>query len=371
MGSRPSEHQLVRRVPSALATLLDVPEKAIKSRHDKSANVDLLVSAVGQTFAVEVISASAAGPVAAHAAHVAEAAKKLRSRAIPLVAVPFMTEAGRRACAVAQVPWFDLSGNGHIVAPGLRVIIDGRPNRFRELGRPASVFAPKSARVVRWLLMNPTGAFTQRELARVTGLTEGFVSRIVSRLEADSYVARIDVSGAGDGAGEGDGTGEGRRGKAPIRLRDPGLLLDAWEEEYRFDKHTLLRGHIAARSGDALAQFLSDRLGAAGLEHAATGLAAAWQMNHFASFRIATFFLAEEPSDEFLGSLGYRDDPRGANTWLVIPNDSGVFQGAELRDGVRCVHPVQAYLDLKQHPERAKEAAERLRSEMLNWKRDA
>ena len=32
----------------------------------------------------------------------------------------------------------------------------------------------------------------------------------------------------------------------------------------------------------------------------------------------------------------------------------------------RCVHAVQAYLDLKEHPERAPEAAERLRAEALH-----
>jgi len=54
-----------------------------------------------------------------------------------------------------------------------------------------------------------------------------------------------------------------------------------------------------------------------------------------------------------------------------VPNDAGVFHGAEERDGLRCVHPVQAYLDLKEHPERAPEAAERLRAEFMNWERDA
>jgi hypothetical protein len=59
----------------------------------------------------------------------------------------------------------------------------------------------------------------------------------------------------------------------------------------------------------------------------------------------------------------------------VIPNDAGVFQGAEAQDGLRCVHPVQAYVDLKAHAERATEAAERrrserLRSELLTWRHD-
>jgi hypothetical protein len=67
---------------------------------------------------------------------------------------------------------------------------------------------------------------------------------------------------------------------------------------------------------------------------------------------------------------GFGEDPRGANLWLVVPNDACVFQGAVEKDAIRCVHPVQVYLDLKGHHERSTEAAERLRSELLTWKRD-
>lgn len=383
MSVRLSEKQLVAQVPPALAALLDVPEKAVEWRHDHASGVDLLVSAAGQTFAVEVLRAGAAGPIAAHAEHVAKAATKHRRRTIPLVAVPFMGEAGRRACEAARVAWFDLSGNAHIVAPGIRIIVDGRPDRFRQPGRPASIFAPKSARVVRWLLMHPERSFTQREIARATDMTEGFVSRIVARLEADSYIARVGVSGEGDGfgsgygygagsgAGDGDGSGGSHQSKPPVRVRDASLLLDAWRDEYDFSKHTVIRGHVAARSGDTLARFVSDTLVADRVEHAATGLAAAWQLTHFAAFRTATFFVTSELSAELKAKLAFREDPRGANLWLVVPNDPGVFHGAKDRDGLRCVHPVQAYLDLKDHPERAVEAAERLRDEFMNWKRDA
>ena len=96
-----------------------------------------------------------------------------------------------------------------------------------------------------------------------------------------------------------------------------------------------------------------------------TGLSAAWQLTHFAAFRIATFFVEESLSPDLSEQLGFREEPRGANLWLVIPNDAGVFHGAELREGVSCVHPVQAYMDLKGHPERAADAAVQLRSELL------
>lgn len=345
MAARPTEKQLVAEVPAALASLLDVPPEDVKV--EAGSEADLLVTAAGQSFVVEVLGAASPGALAAHASQVTAVARRKGRKAVPLLAVPFMSDAGRRVCGGAGIPWFDLSGNAHIVAPGIRIIIDGRPNRFRGPGRPASLFAPKSARVVRWLLENEGRALTQREIARATDMTDGFVSRIASRLEDESYVLR-EASGA-------------------LRVKDPALLLAAWRDEYRFDKHVLLQGHVAARSGDALARFVGDTLAEDSVEHAATGLAAAWQMTHFAAFRIATFFLAEAPSKELREKLGFREDARGANLWLVLPNDGGVFQGAEARDGLRCVHPVQAYVDLKAHPERAAEAAERLRSELLSW----
>jgi len=348
MAVRITEKQVVAEVPAALASLLDVPREDVKV--EAGSEADLRVSAAGHAFVVEVLGAASPGALAAHASQVAAAARRQGRKAVPLLAVPFMSDAGRRVCEAASIPWFDLSGNAHIVAPGIRIIVDGRPNRFRGPGRPASIFAPKSARVVRWLLENEGRALTQREIARATDMTDGFVSRIVSRLEHESYVSR-EPSGA-------------------LRVKDPALLLDAWRDEYRFDKHVLLQGHVAARSGDALARFVGDTLAEGSVEHAATGLAAAWQMTHFAAFRIATFFLAESPSNELREKLGFREDARGANLWLVLPNDAGVFHGAETRDGLRCVHPVQAYVDLKAHPERATEAAEHLRSELLSWRHD-
>lgn len=343
--------RFIREVPGTLAELLDVPKAEIDVDKGGVPGADLLVRAAGHTFVVEVLDATSPGAVAAHAARAAVAAKKWRRKVTPLLAVPFMSEAARRAAEGANVAWFDLSGNAHIVAPGLRIIVQGHANRFRRVGRPASVFAPKSARLVRWLLMHPEHALSQRELSRATDMDEGMVSRLAARLEADSYVVR-ETGGA-------------------LRVRDPALLLDAWHAEYRFDRNTLVQGTVAARSGDALTRMVGDTLAAGDVEHAATGLSAAWQLSRFAAFRVATFFVGELVSDELQARLGFREEPRGANLWLVVPNDVGVFQGAGDRDGVRCVHPVQAYVDLKGHPERAPEAAERLRAELLaTWGRD-
>ncbi len=342
----------MRQVADRLAELLDFAPSEAEIRHPSARiPVDALIEVGGRTFAVEWKAAGAAAPVARAAERVRESAAQVGRAVIPLVAVPFMGRVGREQCEEAGVGWLDLSGNACISAPGLRVLVDGQPNRFKRPGRPSSAFAPKSARIARWLLFHPHRPMSQREIAQATDMDEGFTSRIVSKLEDDELIRRHE-----DGA---------------ISVRDPDLLLEAWGEEYEFSKHRILQGHAPARSGDALLGQLSGRLREEGIPHAATGLAAAWRMTRFAAFRIVTLYLLEAPAHTALERLGIREEAQGANVWLAVPDDQGVFHGAADWEGVRCVHPVQVYLDLQAHPERAKEAAQQVRREYLNWRADA
>jgi len=338
-------------VPGVLAELLSVDPDEVGLREQLPSGADSVIHAADHVFVVEFKMTTSGAVVAAAADQAVRQAKRLRRKAIPLVAVPFMGEVGRRACENAGVAWLDLSGNARIIAKGLRIVVEGRPNRFRSAGRPANLFAPKSSRIVRWMLIHPGKAFRQRELAQATGVDEGRVSKIVRRLMDEQYLVRDDDSA--------------------IRPRDYDLLLDAWREAYDFSRHTVHRGHVAARSGDALLKSACKTFAGQGIDYAATGLAAAWVLTRFAAFRTATIYLADDPSKAILEKLGFRDDPRGANLWLVVPNDEGVFHGSACKKGVRCVHPVQTYLDLGAHPERANEAAERLREDMLTWSEDA
>jgi hypothetical protein len=348
---RALSQRLEEEVPKRLAELLAVPQSRVKvqrqpaARGGKPERADLLVSAGDFIFAVECKSSGQAASVAMAAHSAREFAEQLNKRSIPLVAVPYMGEVGRRMCEEADVCWLDLSGNARLVAPRLRVNIEGKPNQFKRPGRPRSLFAPKSARIARWLLMKSDHAFTQRELAKVSGLDEGFTSRIVRQLEEQRLVAR-DADGA-------------------VKVADYDAMLDAWREAYNFSKHHIVHGHIAARSSDDVLRQLAGQLKRAKIEHAATGLAGAWLLNQFSGFRLVVFYVGQMPSAEARQEMGFHEELRGENVWLVVPNDEGVFQGAVEREGIACVHPVQVYLDLKDHPERSAEAAEALREKLL------
>jgi DNA-binding MarR family transcriptional regulator len=336
--------------PKAVAALSQALEIKKESIRQPKREPDIF-NADPWKFVMRWAPTGVAGPVAVAAEAARQRAIQLGSGAIPLVAVPFMGPAGRDRCEAIGVAWLDLSGNARITAPGIRVLTLGHPNQFKRAGRPSSPFTWKGARIARWLLMQPDRAWSQRELAQIARIDEGYASRVVAKLMEDELIVR-----AADGA---------------LRARDPTLLLDAWREAYRFDKHHIVRGHVAARSGDTLLRDLAENLRKAGVKHAATGLGAAWLYTGFAGFNLASFYLGEKPASPLLESLSFREEERGANVWLIVPADEGVFQGAADVNKIPCVHPVQIVLDLDAHPERSKEAAAELRKRLLKGKSNA
>ena len=338
----------IRQASGRLAEIFEVPGHAVSRCQEVPSSDgrvwDAVFSVGAHSFALEWKRSGSLNQVALAIHEMSEARDDLPDGVIPLLAVPYMGDPGRERCAQSGIPWLDLSGNARIVTAGIFYQNLGHPNRFRRSGRPESAFGPKGSRITRRLLMDAGETFRQRALAASTGLNEGHVSRIVGKLLEARLV---------------------ERGKDGIRVADANLLLDSWQEEYRFDRHTVLRGHIAAGSGDSLTRSVAATLSQVEVSYAVTALPAAWLWTRHAGFRLATVYLPEIPSAALLVDLGFREESRGANTWLAIPNDEGVFDGAREVDGVRSVHPVQAYLDLLSHPERAREAAAELRSRLL------
>jgi len=346
------EKQAMTEVPGILANFLSLPANdLVVVPQEDNIGLDFWVKASGYHFQVGCQSLSSRAPLLMALRQITEFENSHDKDIIPLIVVPYMGRSGMDFCKDHNLSWIDLSGNAHIKAPGLLIHVEGRPNKFKKAGRPANVFAAKSARIVRQLLMEPEQGYIQRELSQITGLDEGYTSRIVRKLEELNLIDRDD--------------------KGSLKPSNPNELLAAWLEAYDFSKHQIIKGHIAARSGEELLKRMVRILSDLKIDYATTGLAAAWQYTHFTKFRVVTVFLADVPGKNLFDQLHFREDDRGANTWLVVPNDKGIFNGSSVRDGIACVHPVQVYLDLKGHPERAKEAASMIRQERLKWRRGA
>ena len=345
----PREAIAIQQAADRLAEILGVTELGEDTRiavrsNDGRRLWDAVLNARGLSFVLEWKRSGSLGHVGTAIRQLEMAKRSLPHEVILLLAVPYMGEAAQDRCAQADLPWLDLSGNARIIAAGIFYQNLGNPNRFRRAGRPQSAFGPRGSRITRHLLMEHGKAIRQRILASSTGLDEGHTSRIVGKLLEAGLV---------------------NRGEGGISVPDSNELLDAWRDDYRFDQHHIIQGHIASRAGDLLIQSISKILSRIEEPYAATALPAAWLWTRYAGFRLSTVYLSNLPSAGLKKELGFRDEARGANTWLVVPNDQGVFEGAEFVDGIRCVHPIQAYLDLKDHPERAMEAAEELRRRII------
>jgi hypothetical protein len=334
------------KLPTVLSEVLQEP---VRERRADGA-CDTVLHAAERVFVAEYVVAASAG-------HVGAGLRSLKNcedetpDAIPLLVVPYMRPTAREMCAAADVSWLDLSGNANITGQGLRVRIEGRPDAHRRPGRPRSVFSPAATSIAMAFLLNPQRQFTQIELAEETLSNRGTVSRHVGRLAKAGFIISED------------------RGRgASWRVRDPDLMLDAWRAEYDFGMHEVRRGHVPGRGGMALVHLLSEQCREADVFCAMTGLPAAWLLRPFATFRTVTAYVPAPLPQSLLDDIGFLDEPRGANTWLVRPRDDGVLMGSAVTDGIRHVSPVQVYLDLKAQPERADEAAEMLRHQMP-WRR--
>ncbi|MBF0280566.1 MAG: hypothetical protein HQM13_22405 [SAR324 cluster bacterium] len=345
---KPIINEAITEIPKILTEYVDDSSGGISvHQHPEGEGIDLIVTIGDKSYAAQCKKTNTRASLLLTLTQFKEQSEEHKTH-YPLLIVPFMAEAGKELCKEYSVSWIDLSGNAHIKVPGFFVHVTGKSNKYKQTGRPTNLFAPKSSRIVRYLLVNAGSYFAQRELSHHTDLDEGFTSKIVRRLEKEELILRNDDGG--------------------VCANNPEHLLNCWYDAYDFKRHKIIKGHISARSGEQLMNQVSQRLTQQNIQYATTGLGAAWQLTHFAAFRTVSFYLYEPPTSDLWDALNFREDERGANIWFVLPNDEGVFQGCKDVDGINCVHPVQLYLDLKEHPERASETAEQLRKQYLTWK---
>jgi hypothetical protein len=346
MQAREYERQAIHELPALLAGMLDLDPHEVRRRPRRSGDrqLGLVLEAGGHVWVVEVKRSSSPGTVATTANQLRQHIENAAPGSAPLLVVPYMTKAGAEAAAHRHLNWIDLSGNARLRDQELYVWVEGKPNRFPQRGRPSSPFAPKSARATRLMLVDPWRWWRQKDLAEATRLDDGHLSRVVRRLHEDELLDHRN---------------------SEFRPRDPELLLDAWADDYRFDRHDVVVGHMTG-SGAELASRLSSRLTDAGIQHAFTGLPAAWALGKHSRFRLCSVYVEGDPR-EAADTVDLRRNEKGANVQLIGPDDDGVFDGQRQADGLTCVSPSQVYLDLLHLPERAKEAAAQLREDQRLW----
>jgi Transcriptional regulator, AbiEi antitoxin, Type IV TA system len=342
------EQQLVQQIPEIISAWFEGEKGDVI--FEKNTQIDLIHKISNYVFLIELKKSGNISQISSAVNSLKRSLVQINEpQAIPLIAVPFMGEKGKELCAKEKISWLDLSGNADIKATNLRILIEGKPNLFKLKGRPKDLFATKSSRIARNFLIDPHLVMTQRELTEKTKLNETLVGRVVKEFLREDILSKDKTTGK-------------------VWLKNPEILLDSWVENYQFDKHHIIRGFIPQRGGEATMRKIVEVLENNNIEYAASGLAGAWLLTKFANFRLTTFYLKDVPAESIFKELSFSQQSQtGANTWFIIPNDESIFLGMNKYEGINCVHPLQVYLDLKAHPERANEAAQEIRKAYLNW----
>jgi len=278
-------------------------------------------------------------------------AREANARSYPMVIAPFISPSSAEICKDAGVGFADLAGNCRLQFDRVYVEKRADENPFRKRRAQRSLFAPKSARILRLLLAQPNRAWKVAELAERAQVSLGQVSNLRQRLLGQEW-ASVQENG--------------------MRLSKPRELLDAWRQAYRLEPestqsfYTLLHGEAmdkALRSAFAEA-------GGARRAMLASYSAARWLAPYA---RAGTLYLYADGRGEaaLRKHLKLEAPGQGANVSLMRPKDEGVLLDAvEAANGVWCTSPIQTYLDLIVSGERGAEAAEHLFNERIapRWK---
>jgi hypothetical protein len=267
-------------------------------------------------------------------------ARAMQVQAVLIVVAPYLSESTKTRLRQRGVGYLDLTGNARIIVPepGLFIETHGAtedPDPDLENRFARSLRGPKAGRVVRVLIdrKHPPGV---RELATLTGLDAGYVSRVLAFLDKEALITRV---------------GHGR-----IQSVDWPSLLRHWARDAPLESRGNIQSYLEPRGISSFVKRL-----AAVKQHVVTGSLAANVFAPVAPPRLATVWIPNVP--EAATRLGLRRVETGANVLLIEPGDTSVFVGATNQEGFCCAAPSQVAADLLTSPGRGPAEGE----ELINW----
>lgn len=273
---------------------------------------------------------------------------QLGPSAYGVLIAPYISEASRKICREYGVGFADLAGNCRLVFDHIFIERTAGAKPVAEQRELRSVFAPKSAQVLRVLLREPSRGWKVTELAEAADVSLGHVSNVRGALIEREWAAA---------------------GSDGLHLTNPNALLDSWREVYRrtlgtrHTFYTALHGH---RLEETVRQMMAHR-------HPPTkvilgSFSAAQWLAPYARTSTEYFYANAHGVDALKSSLELTSAAKGENVVVMEVEDEGFFRDAvEPAPGILATSPVQTYLDLSVAGSRGREAADHLRRERLQW----
>ena len=255
---------------------------------------------------------------------------------------PYISPASAAICVEAGMGYVDLSGNCRLAFNTVFILRENQPNRFVIKKELASLFAPRSERILRALLSYPKQTWTTTALSSAASVSPGMVSHIKKLLADREWIQAL-------GGG--------------FRLSAPFDLLANWAENYTFRKNKVF-DYYSLKPPFELEIDLGETCAEAGITYALTGFSASARLAPAVRYQRAMAYVQGDiPS--LAAQLGLKSVSSGPNITLLSPYDEGVFMGSKPVDDIQVANSIQVYLDLKNYRGRGEEAAETLLNQVI------
>ena len=326
--------ELEEEIRNLLVTF-ELPQFSVRSRQQREESdflVDVELDGKRSCFAVECKLKPTAGDIVKLAAS--------NSGPPPLLATVVLSDSQVRLCKDHNVNCIDLNGRLWLRGKGLLVNLleKGVRPRFRLAERPANFFSSKSSRLARILLSFRERKWTQKQLADLTGLSQGLLSRLLNHAVAQGWV-------------------DGSRGNWTVI--DHNALLDAWEQADDWKKRGVVRQYSGLSS--SLTSIAHHLLEATVGDIAYTQWFAAHLRFPYTEPTVVSAYRSEFLNEEDKQRLKMREVEDGGKLWIIVPTDNGPFQANQQVEGLPLVCDAQIYLDLLNVGLRGPEQARALR----------
>jgi hypothetical protein len=263
----------------------------------------------------------------------------------PVLIAPYLSEQSRQICEKAGLGYLDLEGNCRLAFAGVYIEreVPTSPKIIRK--DAAALFTPKSTRVLRALLRDPSRSWKVQDLADAAGVSIGQASNVRQAL-IDKEWAIPDAEG--------------------LKVKDPDNLLDGWRAAYRPPTGEI-HHYYTPRHGDALTEALRSLADGPGRVVAGSQTAARWLSPYLRS--PMEFFYTDQVGLEALSkALLLVPKERGGNVTVTVVKDEGVLLDRIMpAPGLWTTGIVQTYLDLFTMGDRGQEAADFLRRNKMEW----
>lgn len=338
-----SEKDLLKTAQKSIESVLsEVPFVELK---ESKANVridnkevdmilNLLVSGKPAKFIVEVKSQGEPRLIRMAVVQIKNYLKNLKD-AYGIIVAPYISDASRQICKEAGIGCADLAGNAFLSFKNIFIDRSGRPNPFIVARLSKSVFFPKSSRILRVLLSDPSKRWYVEALSREAGISIGLTSRVKQALLSEEWIKEENKS---------------------FYLVKPEEVLNQWFNNYSYEKNQSF-SFYSGLSEEQLEAAIKKECEKRKYRYGLALFSGARKVAPFVRF-MRFFSYIEGDIEDIAKALQLKKIESGANVTLLQPYDEGVFYGLQDINGINVVADIQLCLDLKSYKGRGEEAAQ-------------